>query len=199
MPLQELFAAREKARELLLAQNPAVFPVAVRKLRLPEPVLFESLQNFCRLTNASMASLCAGSDCLRDGCTFFFTRQNGAVQPLVLYNDREPNPRRLSFTLAHEVGHILLGHRRDGDREEALANAFAAELLIPRVLAGELVRRFAWAQPAGELAEIFGVSLAAARRCAADLARPQRPFATEERLLLRYGPLLPEPGPQAGF
>tara|TARA_A100001391_G_scaffold204946_2_gene202677 strand:- start:3572 stop:4123 length:552 start_codon:yes stop_codon:yes gene_type:complete len=60
-----------------------------------------------------------------------------------VYNKDEILPRR-RFTMAHELGHILLGHvksgakpKRDnnfnanGDWDEVDANAFAAELLMP--------------------------------------------------------------------
>ena len=41
------------------------------------------------------------------------------------------NPARLNFTLAHELGHILLKHNEDTSVEEAEANCFAGHLLCP--------------------------------------------------------------------
>lgn len=41
------------------------------------------------------------------------------------------NPARLNFTLAHELGHILLHHTEDTQTEEAEANCFAGHLLCP--------------------------------------------------------------------
>lgn len=46
---------------------------------------------------------------------------------------------RRRFTLAHEIGHLLLGHtcnknEGDGSHNETEANIFAAELLMPKVL-----------------------------------------------------------------
>lgn len=45
---------------------------------------------------------------------------------------------RQRFTIAHEIGHLLLGHtctsRDDGTYNEKEANAFAAELLVPAFL-----------------------------------------------------------------
>jgi Zn-dependent peptidase ImmA (M78 family) len=61
--------------------------------------------------------------------------------PLLFVNGRQP-PARQRFTLAHELGHHRLGHATVVDRPQAFsdhhdpleveANAFAAELLIPR-------------------------------------------------------------------
>ncbi len=58
---------------------------------------------------------------------------------VIAYNKNKP-PTRQRFTLAHELGHCLLGHGEQGstldlsskEPEEIEANAFAAELLIPR-------------------------------------------------------------------
>ena len=60
--------------------------------------------------------------------------------PIILYDPASPK-ERVRFTLAHEIGHWVLGHAspvschapgiRD-DGEERLANHFAAALLMPR-------------------------------------------------------------------
>lgn len=41
------------------------------------------------------------------------------------------NPARLNFTLAHELGHILLHHQENNAAEDAEANCFARHLLCP--------------------------------------------------------------------
>lgn len=60
---------------------------------------------------------------------------------LIAYN-RHHHPHRQRFTIAHELGHLLLGHadvRNNDDDfntknpEETVANKFAAELLVPIV------------------------------------------------------------------
>ncbi len=185
----ELTRARETAIRLLLEQNLAVMPVQVRKLQFPVPILFESMEGFCRVTKATVKQL-QGCGYLCDGCTLVVNRE-GRRCHLVLYHANQPG-RRLNFTLAHEVGHILLGHTHDGDGEEREANAFAAELLMPRVLALELTRRLpAGADPARELAHAFSTSLTVARLRLQSLGGAPTPL--EERLLKRYSPILPDP------
>lgn len=57
---------------------------------------------------------------------------------LIHYNSTQSDTR-IRFTIAHELGHILLGHNSvnrsidfySKDPNEKLANAFAAELLVP--------------------------------------------------------------------
>lgn len=73
-----------------------------------------------------------------DGMTFY-TR----TTPVVLFDEKKP-PQRTRFTVAHEVGHIILGHVEPGSftvanreprpedaPEEQAANQFAARLLAP--------------------------------------------------------------------
>lgn len=114
---------------------------------------------------------------------------SGAVSTLgdsatVLVNPRE-NTRRQTFTLAHELGHLLLHtepgkdgvHFRDKDftsgdpLKEAQANRFARELLMPRQWIYEF-RRLGMSPQ--EMADQFGVSLPALQvRLGRMLARGQ--------------------------
>lgn len=63
--------------------------------------------------------------------------------PVILY-DQDMSPMRIRFTVAHEIGHLLLGHVAPGQRTtvnrepspkddpiETAANQFAARLLAP--------------------------------------------------------------------
>lgn len=88
------------------------------------------------------------------------------------YNFAEPDYRQ-RFTIAHELGHVLLGHvskgkkaKRDdnfnprGDWDEVDANAFAAELLMPELHVREIVKSMT---SISDLASHFGVSPTAIR------------------------------------
>ena len=187
----DILRAEEFARSLLLSQNMPRLPVDVQRLRHNRDISISSMQQFCRVTNISMEELSAGSDCLRDGCTIIIKRR---LKPLylVLYNEDMRGLRRRGFTLAHELGHIFLDHECDGDLKETEANFFAAELLVPQVLANTLLKQNAWRDPAREINRFFGVSLDMARRRLRYLD-PEAPLApSEEKLLLRYGALLPQ-------
>ncbi len=50
--------------------------------------------------------------------------------PVVFYND-SVSEVRTRFTLMHELGHIVLGHCKQGRIEETEANYFASLMLIP--------------------------------------------------------------------
>lgn len=66
-----------------------------------------------------------------DGITLFTDK----VQPIIFVNDSIPNDRK-RFTIAHELGHLVLHVRtvQDLDRHEEIeANQFASEFLMPEI------------------------------------------------------------------
>ena len=88
--------------------------------------------------------------------------------PVCYYNPDEPRVRR-RFTIAHEIGHYVLGHgnsfrdpvshfsRTSYDYKEAQANRFAAELLMPEIAVNFVIRKRGVTK-LRKLAEIFDVS-----------------------------------------
>ncbi len=54
----------------------------------------------------------------------------GSDSPLILFNDRQ-NPARVAFSVAHELGHVMLGHHEHSKLAEKEANYFAANALCP--------------------------------------------------------------------
>ncbi len=109
---------------------------ALHRLRLPVTVHFDSFAGFCERTGTDRATLFR-----HDGADGLTIRHGGRY--LVLYDEQIENERRRAFTLAHELGHILLTHGggTDAATEEREANAFAASLLAPAVVAHYLARR----------------------------------------------------------
>lgn len=53
------------------------------------------------------------------------------MPPIVFLNKRQPADR-MRFTLAHELGHLVLGHVVPSERMEEEANCFASALLMPK-------------------------------------------------------------------
>ncbi len=94
--------------------------------------------------------------------------------PYIYFNSNE-HYNRQRFTVAHELGHHVLGHTQDGeyhrdivgnystgirDDREIEANQFAAELLMPEEAIRQLVSRIG-VDSTLRLANIFNVSEAA--------------------------------------
>ena len=186
--------------ELLLAQPRARIPVEVLSLQYAQKIRFDTMENYCRLTCCTIQTLMREDRALRDGVTISTMQEDGRLY-LVLYNKNVASRARAQFTLAHEVGHICLAHRDDSDKNEALANHFAAELLMPRILVRELLTRPGLPSTAHEVARIFGVSPSAAKRRLQSAAFSGHDCSTAEHTLLRrYSLCLPcSAGPVVGF
>jgi Zn-dependent peptidase ImmA (M78 family) len=96
----------------------------------------------------------------------------------VLWVNGEQPPVRQRFTLAHEFGHVCCGHEgaavdtpatlagRSQDSREVQANAFAAELLMPRAGIAAMLRGDPGLDDVVRVAALHGVStIAALYRC----------------------------------
>ena len=89
-------------------------------------------------------------------------------KPIIYYNDQKPI-YRARFTLAHEIGHILLGHLANGetlhrnteydvlDVKEQQANVFARDILMPATVLHSL-----GIKSAEDIARICNVSMLSA-------------------------------------
>lgn len=88
--------------------------------------------------------------------------------PVIRYRATDSQVRQ-RFTVAHEIGHHVLGHTKEGkvlrddklqpgsDPKEVAANAFAAELLVPRAILDKIVSSGV-GDSIRHLASTFGVS-----------------------------------------
>lgn len=87
--------------------------------------------------------------------------QGGRIVYEMLY-DARANPRRMRFTLAHELGHIILNHRMEAPWEEREADYFASQLLAPRPVCNVLAMYGFDASNPAVIAAAFQLSNAAA-------------------------------------
>lgn len=83
----------------------------------------------------------------------------------VAYNQANPYSR-ISFSLAHELGHIILGHPYKDEGFEKEANYFASNILAPRIAI-----HYAHCQNAADVSHVFGLSLEAAEYAYEDYKR----------------------------
>lgn len=97
-----------------------------------------------------------------DGLTARVRRENGAPATVVVVNRRDWGERQ-RFTLAHELGHMVLDVSRDL-KEEKAAHRFAGAFLMPadrlRAEIGKHRKSMGWSE-LFELKRIFGVSVQA--------------------------------------
>lgn len=83
---------------------------------------------------------------------------------LVAYNDKKPK-RRIRFSLMHELGHHILGHKSDSSENEEEANYFANNLLAPRI-----AMYYAKLKTVYNVSEVFDLSSSAAYYAAQDFS-----------------------------
>lgn len=67
----------------------------------------------------------------KDGFNQFITSE---CKHFIYYNDAEEYDTRINFTIAHEIGHIVLDCNDNSEESNSLADFFAAYLLVPVIL-----------------------------------------------------------------
>lgn len=92
-----------------------------------------------------------------DAVNFYDKRINRYV---IIYDDM-PSLQRQRFSIMHEIGHILLGHKQESDLARIQANYFAAYALAP----SPLIHLYD-IEDYIELAETFNISQECAMLCA---------------------------------
>ncbi|MDR2931751.1 MAG: ImmA/IrrE family metallo-endopeptidase [Oscillospiraceae bacterium] len=178
---------REAAVSLLLEQRLHSLFIEPQKLRLPRHIIIDSMQAFCRVTNMAFPRLAAYKDA-QDGFTLVKNSKTGPYH-CILYNEEQRNLRRRSFTIAHELGHIFLGHPNDGDENESAANVFASELLMPGVLLAHYIKSGACTPD--DVCAVFNVSRQAAAVRLGSFVDTDNRTDCELELLRRYAGLIP--------
>ncbi|OGJ78095.1 hypothetical protein A2412_03290 [Candidatus Peribacteria bacterium RIFOXYC1_FULL_58_8] len=105
---------------------------------------------------------------LRDVAGFFDPEQK------IIFVNRADPPNRQTFTIAHELGHFILGHKpneygvlpryprpKEDNPIEKEANCFAASLLVPLDMLKKIMKQYSLNKTDADqelLAGIFGVS-----------------------------------------
>ena len=149
-------------------------------------ILMDTIQGYCSKTGMPLSEFKSRGQLL-DGTSV-------PVGPgcLVLYNHALPVGRR-RFTIAHELGHVYLGHKQRGVQQENEADWFAAQLLMPECIMMELWSRNGWLMQ-HEVSDWFMVSGAAARHRIGEMQRKHWYHIGEQELELvqRYLPYIQE-------
>lgn len=149
------------ATELLYKQNIEDRILNIQHLDYGDKtIIFDSIQNYAQIVKRPLSDFLSNDkQILKDGCTLIL----GNETYLVLYNDQICNWEHLNWTLAHEIGHIYMGHLQDGKIEEIEAHYFAAQLFMPEYSIYMMTNKYETVTKT-DLIEIFGVSEEAANK-----------------------------------
>lgn len=148
-----------------------------RRLCLPIEVIFDSFASYCEATGIPRGELDRLGEL--EGLT---VRHRGKYY--ILYNEKAI-ARRRNWTVAHELGHILLGHDGESAHDEREADSFAAALLMPLPVLHYL-ESLRGGEPldADAICANFNVSRRAAERRLSELAAPRRTLTEVETALM---------------
>jgi len=131
----------------------------------------------------------------------FGTRKMDAISqwvpglPPLFMTNVESSTDRLRYTLAHELGHIIMHRVPTGDTMEEEADQFAAEFLAPGREIGPDLTNLKWGD-LGRLKAYWKISMASLIRRARDLHRiTDRQYRSLYTQLSKHGYRLEEPGP----
>lgn len=142
------------------------------------PIIIDTFQNYARLTGCTVEQL-SPDKTLEDGYTII-----GNDIFIILYNGDVPYDEHTNWTLAHEVGHIYLGHKTDGALQEVEAHWFAAELLSPESVILAIVRGKVRVDYT-DLQYLFGISFTAATKRMDSLSRSTVQLAYKEKEIVQ--------------
>lgn len=92
-------------------------------------VMIKTYSEAAKRSGLSFGDFCEYRASSRHGFTIRREKQ-GRKQFLVYYNDYK-DETTVRFTLAHETGHIVLDHEKDGEVQDKEANCFARNILCP--------------------------------------------------------------------
>lgn len=162
MNYQNYQQARDAAWRILIDCRVRKLPVSVNAICKHLGIRLYTYENAARaIQNRGLSEIVSQTD----GLSFYSDET-----PIILFN-QTLLPTRNRFTIAHEIGHIVLGHVNPGqatsrnrepapddDLAETAANQFAARLLAPACVLWGLNLH-----TPEEISKVCGISLTAAR------------------------------------
>ncbi len=125
----------EKAYETLILQDKLTFPLDVFNIKIKKNVKILTFSDLAELNQCTFNDIFLLSD-ESDALKY---EKNNLI--LIAYNEKIENKNRIRWSIAHEYGHIVLNHMGQSDQNEVEANFFAANLLLPRCILKELIKK----------------------------------------------------------
>lgn len=176
------YNVRNNAWEFLIKNNVREYPLNLNKILKQNNWYLVNYQNYCNHRKINIIQLISKYP---DA----FTIQDMNNNFLICFNEKN-NKQRIRFSIAHEIGHIVLGHLYKNEKLEKEANMFAARILMPMLLIKELKITIS-----KELAKLCDVSIEAAnfRLKRFNKIKERKMFYTkprEKKLLLQLKPFI---------
>ena len=154
------WVCRKRATELLLRQTNLETDFNILFMDHGDrTIIIDSIQNYCRLLHINRGRMRVNGKMVSG--FQIYDKQNDIYS--IFYNSSGYNLGHLRWIIAHEMGHIYMGHGDVySDSDEIEANAFARSLLMPEYSVRRIIRDYG-IKSAEDIARIFNVSETAAR------------------------------------
>lgn len=166
----------DKALSLLLSQRVSgefsLYFLDLRKITTGGQIMIDSFSSYEKRTGSSLPRNA-------EGITLKLPSIN-----IILYDDDVTNVGRRNWTIAHELGHILLGHTDLSRLNEHEADAFAAELLMPEAVIRYLDERENEPMTPDMMTNYFSASITACKRRRLNLAANEKYRPSEKGIEL---------------
>ena len=187
----------EAAYDFLIENEERTLPLDLHKSLKSRGYIVRTYSHIAEKSNVSLADVCEALGS-KDGTAKYRDRRD---KHIICYNDTIKPRGRIQWTLAHELGHIALGHLRDfpetGTKHPALknsryrileaeSNVFARELLAPSTVFISIAETYNVREPLCLYTiarSIFRLSQEASYYIATDLARNYKIYAEGARYL----------------
>lgn len=115
------------AYKLLLAQKTPRLGMSANEVIIPgKRLVFSTIQDYSEITGVNMDDLTVGGK-ISLGC---HVNINDKIY-ILLHNKDIITPYCENWTNIHEIGHIYIGHEKNGDKEEVEAHFFTSCFLMP--------------------------------------------------------------------
>ncbi len=176
--------AQNTATALLVQQNLTSLHIDVRDFHLKPGIIIDSIQNFCRITGQPLSNFNTPS--FEGACTVLYEGKS-----IILYDDSITYEPRKHWGIAHELGHVYLGHTDDNRISEIEAHFFAAQLVTPEIVLVDMYKRQGHLY-GYDLPGYFNISWEAAeKRVSGFNRRPCYNYGENDRLLeAQFAPIL---------
>ena len=123
----DYFLATNTAYETLMGNNLMLPIKMIRILKKFEDIRLISYSEAARKTNRSYFEIC---DIFPSDFGFLSRHPRDPWKAVIYYNDKK-SIQTIRFTIAHELGHYVLGHLDDDDTAKKEANCYARNILCP--------------------------------------------------------------------
>lgn len=158
--MPNFWLCKERAAELLLRQKDLETDFNILFMDHGDrTIIIDSIQHYCRVLHINRGKMRVNGRMISG--FQIYDREKDIHS--IFYNSSGYNLGHLRWIIAHEMGHIYMGHGDVySDSDEIEANAFARSLLMPEYSVRRIIRDYG-IKSAEDIARIFNVSGTAAR------------------------------------